>query len=203
MITKYGADTMRLDKKGFSLIEIMVAMAIFSIVSIAIMTTYTGFTRAYTTQEVTAGVQQSLRGALDIIVRDIRMAGFDPLDTGNFDIEIATLNNIRITADYNVDPLIELPEDTAFERITYNFDAANQELDQILYEGTASESNQLIVNNVTNVAFTYLDENNAVTATLIDIRTVAISMTIQENAGRGGTVSRTLSTRVKCRNLGF
>lgn len=191
---------MRLDKKGFSLIEIMVAMAIFSIISIAIMTTYTGFTRAYTTQEVTAGVQQNLRGALNIMARDIRRTGYDPADTDAFGIEVASAIKIRITSDTDLDGVVD---DSAFERITYNFDAANQELDQILYEGTASESNQSVVNHVTNLAFTYLDENNVVTATLTDIRTVTISITIQENAYRGGTVSRTLSTRVKCRNLGF
>ena len=203
MIIRYGEDGMRLDKKGFSLIEIMVAIAIMSILSIAMMKTYTGFTRVYTTQEVAAGVQQDLRAALNIMTQDIRMAGFDPLDTDNFGVEVATATNIRITADYNVDPTQIFPEDTAFERITYNFDAGNNRLEQILYETTGSESTQPVVDNVTNVAFTYLDANNAVTATLANIRTVTILMTIQEITRGSGTVNRTLSTRVQCRNLGF
>jgi len=210
MIIRYGEDGMRLDKKGFSLIEIMVAIAIMSILSIAMMKTYTGFTRVYTTQEVAAGVQQDLRAALNIMTQDIRMAGFDPTDSDNFGVEVATLNSIRITADLlDLDPTTDVIDangvidDSDFERITYNFNAGNNRLEQILYETTGSESTQPVVDNVTNVAFTYLDENNAVTATLADIRTVTISMTIDEPAGRGGTVSRTLSTRVRCRNLGF
>ncbi len=203
MIIRYGEDGMRLDKKGFSLIEIMVAIAIMSILSIAMIKTYTGFTRVYTTQEVAAGVQQDLRAALNIMTQDIRMAGFDPLDTDNFGVEVATATNIRITADYNVDPTQIFPEDTAFERITYNFDAGNNRLEQILYETTGSESTQPVVDNVTNVAFTYLDANNAVTATLANIRTVTILMTIQEITRGSGTVNRTLSTRVQCRNLGY
>ena len=191
---------MRLDKKGFSLIEIMVAIAIMSILSIAMMKTYTGFTRVYTTQEVAAGVQQDLRAALNIMTQDIRMAGFDPTDSDNFGVEVATATNIRITSDTDMNGVVDVSN---FERITYNFDAGNNQLEQILYETTGSESAQPVVDNVTNVAFTYLDEDNNITATLADIRTVTISMTIDEPAGRGGTVSRTLSTRVQCRNLGF
>jgi len=200
MIIRYGEDGMRLDKKGFSLIEIMVAIAIMSILSIAMMKTYTGFTRVYTTQEVAAGVQQDLRAALNIMTQDIRMAGFDPTDRDNFGVEVATATNIRITSDTDMNGVVD---ESNFERITYNFNAGTNQLQQILYETTGSESTQPVVDNVTNVAFTYLDVNNAVTATLADIRTVTISMTIQELAGRGGLVTRTLSTRVQCRNLGF
>jgi len=200
MIIRYGEDGMRLDKKGFSLIEIMVAIAIMSILSIAMMKTYTGFTRVYTTQEVAAGVQQDLRAALNIMTQDIRMAGFDPTDSDNFGVEVATATNIRITSDTDMNGVVD---ESNFERITYNFNAGTNQLQQILYETTGSESTQPVVDNVTNVAFTYLDVNNAVTATLADIRTVTISMTIQELAGRGGLVTRTLSTRVQCRNLGF
>ncbi len=200
MIIRYGEDGMRLDKKGFSLIEIMVAIAIMSVLSIAMMKTYTGFTRVYTTQEVAAGVQQDLRAALNIMTQDIRMAGFDPLDTDNFGVEVATATNIRITSDTDVDGVID---DSDFERVTYNFNAGTNRLEQVLYETTGSESTQPVVDNVTNVAFTYLDEDNNVTATLADIRTVTITMTIEEPAGRGGLVTRTLSTRVQGRNLGF
>ena len=200
MIIRYGEDGMRLDKKGFSLIEIMVAIAIMSVLSIAMMKTYTGFTRVYTTQEVAAGVQQDLRASLNIMTQDIRMAGFDPLDTDNFGVEVATATNIRITSDTDVDGVID---DSVFERVTYNFNAGTNRLEQVLYETTGSEVTQPVVDNVTNVAFTYLDEDNNVTATLADIRTVTISMTIQEITRGSGTVNRTLSTRVQCRNLGF
>ncbi len=200
MIIRYGEDGMRLDKKGFSLIEIMVAIAIMSILSVAMMKTYTGFTRVYTTQEVVAGVQQDLRGALNIMTQDIRMAGFDPTDSDNFGVEVATATNIRITSDTDMDGVVD---ESNFERVTYNLNAGTNQLQQILYETTGSESTQPVVDNVTNVAFTYLDANNAVTATLANIRTVTISMTVQEPAGRGGLVTRSLSTRVQCRNLGF
>jgi hypothetical protein len=58
-------------------------------------------------------------------------------------------------------------------------------------------------NNVSNLIFTYYDETGAVTTSRDAIRTVEISMTVQLPAGRGGTVGRTYSTRVRCRNIGL
>lgn len=194
---------MRPDNKGFSLIEIMVALAIMSILSIAIMKVYTGFTRSYTTQEVAAGVQQSLRGALNIMVQDIRMAGFDPADTDQFGIEEATATKIRITSDTNMNGVLEgsAANPQGFEQITYELGADNK-LYQALYETLGVISRQPIVDNVTNLTFTYYDADGA-TPPVTAITSVEISMTIDEPAGRGGTVSRSLSTRVQCRNLAF
>ncbi len=202
MIIRYGEDGMRLDKKGFSLIEIMVAIAIMSVLSIAMMKTYTGCTRVYTTQEVVAGVQQDLRAALNIMTQDIRMAGFDPQDADLFAIEEATANKIRFTSDTDMNGNLEPPPASVFEEITYEW-RADLTLYQTLYETIGNASTQTLVENVTNLTFTYLDGNNLPTATLANIRTVTILMTIQEITRGSGTVNRTLSTRVQCRNLGY
>ena len=61
----------------------------------------------------------------------------------------------------------------------------------------------LTENNVSNLNFTYYDDTGAVTTSVNAIRTVEISMTVQLPAGRGGAVSRTYSTRVRCRNIGL
>jgi hypothetical protein len=57
--------------------------------------------------------------------------------------------------------------------------------------------------NVSNLTFNYFDRNNNSTTDPSRIATVEISLTMQEPAGRGGTVSRTYSTRVRCRNIGL
>jgi hypothetical protein len=60
-----------------------------------------------------------------------------------------------------------------------------------------------MVNNVTNMRFRYFDEDDVETTDLNEIRSVAITMTVAEPAGRDGTVARTYNTRVRCRNLGI
>lgn len=193
---------MKSDKKGFTLIELMIAIAIFGILSVAVIKVYTGFTRAYTTQEVAAGVQQSLRAAIDIMVHDIWLAGLDtnPSDSVAFGITDATSNRIRFTSDRDGSMTLDASQ---FEEITYAWTGIGNPLNQILYETIGGANTQPLVNNVTALTFTYFDQNNNTTAILNDIRSVGIRMTIQEAAGREGLVTRSLSTRVRCRNLDF
>lgn len=192
---------------GFTLIEVLVSIAIVSIVLGAIFGMFNGLSRSYTQQDVISGVQQSLRGGLAIMTKDIRMAGFDPMDFDLFGIELASTTKIRLTSDTDMDGAVD---DSNFERISYDFDAGDNQLEQILYEGTGSVSTQPVIENVTILTFTYLDTNGntigglplTTLAACAAIRSVVIDMTVQEDAGRAGPVTRTLTTRVRLRNLG-
>jgi prepilin-type N-terminal cleavage/methylation domain-containing protein len=201
-----AADPSGAGSGGFSLVELLVAMAIASIVMAAIYSVYASLTRSYTTQNVAADVQQVMRAGIDFMAEDIMIAGLDPTRTADATIEVANSTNIRFTADRNMDGVIE---DSNFERITYLYVPAAKRLDQCLYEGTGSADWDTFIDNVTNLTFTYLDANgndlgNPVPgANLADIRTVVITMTVQEPAGRGGPVNRTYTTRVRCRNIGL
>jgi type IV pilus assembly protein PilW len=65
-----------LDRRGFTLIEVMAAIVIFSIVLTAVFATFTFQAQSYTTQSRVAEMQQNLRMSLDTLQRDIRMAGY-------------------------------------------------------------------------------------------------------------------------------
>ena len=62
--------------KGFSLVELLIVMAMMGIVTMAIYSLYEGTQRTASTQDEVVEVQQNLRIALDQIARDVRMAGF-------------------------------------------------------------------------------------------------------------------------------
>jgi prepilin-type N-terminal cleavage/methylation domain-containing protein len=64
-----------LNRNGVTLIELMVALVICGVVIGAIYRLFVAQTRAYTVQDQVAEVQQSVRGAMEILVRDLRMAG--------------------------------------------------------------------------------------------------------------------------------
>jgi len=68
-----------LNRNGVTLIELMVALVICGIVIGAIYRLFVAQTRAYTVQDQVAEVQQSVRGAMEILVRDLRMAGCETL----------------------------------------------------------------------------------------------------------------------------
>ena len=191
---------------GFSLVELMIALAVASIVLAAIFSIHTGLARSYTTQNVAADIQQVVRAGIDYISEDIMMAGLDSAGSAGTGIEVATSTNIRFTLDRNMNGNTD---NTDSERITYAFNGVTNELDQILYEGTLSADTDNLIDNVINATFIYLDADDndlgdpVSAANLANIRTVLISITVQEPAGRGGMVNRTYSNRVRCRNLGI
>ncbi len=185
---KYG-------NSGFTLIEVMVAMTIMSVVMVMVISVTTSLNRSNTTQNVAAGVQQVTRAGVDIMSRHIRMAGLNPLNITPIGFVEASPTKIRFKYDTDASGTIETNanEDVAF---LWN---ANKQL--ILQRDGNADSNRSLVDHVDNLTFRYLDADNIETSDLSAIRTIEISLTVEEPAGREQSLSRTYSTRVICRNL--
>ena len=191
-------------------------MAMSTVVALAIYSVFSITSKNFTTQNVAASAQQSLRAAIGLMARDIRVAGLDPIDTDNFGFEYASGTKIRFTAD-SIDSgsgeFNGTVDETNFEQITYEFQG--NQIMQTLYEGTASQNPAPLISNIDNVRFDYFDADNndlidyglsppqVPADALGNIRTVEILITIREPAGRDGSVSRTLTRRVECRNMAF
>ncbi|MFC1882907.1 PilW family protein [Thermodesulfobacteriota bacterium] len=185
---------------GFTLAELLLAMGIMLIVVAAIVSLFTSLNRMYTTQGVAAGVQQVTRTGIDIMTRNIRMAGFNPLNINPVGFVQAESSSIRFQYDTNGSGTIATNatgDDN--EDMAYLLNGNNQLIRQL---NGKTNSNQSLVDNVSTLAFRYFNEDDdMVTNELAAIRTVEISLTVEEPAGRGQVVSRTYSTRVICRNL--
>jgi type IV pilus assembly protein PilW len=69
-------------EQGVTLIELMVALAAFALVSVAAFAVLSSGQKTAVLNDQTVKVQQSARLALDIMARDIRMAGFGNAGTG-------------------------------------------------------------------------------------------------------------------------
>jgi prepilin-type N-terminal cleavage/methylation domain-containing protein len=192
--------------KGFSLVELMIALTVASIVVAAIYGIQAVLARSYTTQNVAADIQQAIRAGIDYISEDIMMAGLDSRGSADAGIEVATATNFRFTLDRNMNGSID---DIDSERITYAFNPATNRFDQCLYEGTGSDDWENLIENVIAANFAYQDADGndlgdpVPPADISDIRTVLISITVQEPAGRSGLINRTYANRIRCRNLGM
>jgi type IV pilus assembly protein PilW len=181
---------------GFTLAELVLAMGIMLIVVAAIISLFTSLNRMYTTQGVSADVQQVTRTGIDIMTRNIRMAGFNPLNINPVGIVQADSNSIRFEYDTNGSGTIATNGD---EDVAYLFNAENK---QLVQQKNGDGNRYPLVDNVFDLAFRYFDENDdMVTNDLAAIRSVEVSLTIEEPAGRDQPVQRTYSTRVICRNL--
>jgi type IV pilus assembly protein PilW len=62
----------------------LVALALTGIVSAAIYKAFSSQQKVYIVQDEVVEMQQNLRAAMDILVREIRMAGYDPTSSGQF-----------------------------------------------------------------------------------------------------------------------
>jgi len=181
---------------GFTLAEVMMALGIMLLVLTAIISLFTSLSRSYTTQNVAAGVQQVTRAGIDIMTRNIRMAGLNPLNLNRIGIIQAESDKIRFQFDTNGTGTIDTAPGSG-EDISYLLNAENK----LMQHRGENGKNEPLVENVTDLTFRYLDAQDLETNELDAIRTVEVSLTVAEPAGRDGILSRTYATRVICRNL--
>ncbi len=87
------------NKKGITLIELMIAAAVSGIAISGIYSAYHTQLKTYMIQTQIAEMQQNIRAGLDIMVREIRMAGYDPLGTADAGILTANADSIEFTMD--------------------------------------------------------------------------------------------------------
>jgi len=182
---------------GFTLVDILMGLALASVLMVAVVSLFTTMGRSYTTQNVAADVQAVTRAGVELMTQDIRMAGVNPAQISGVGIVAAAPANIQFTSDLNLNGTI----DDTYERITYYLNG--DRLMQQLFAGNPMP----LVENVTNLSFDYRDEDDVPVTDLVAdiaiIRTVIISMTVQASAGRSGALQRTYTARVRCRNLGL
>ncbi|MDL2274745.1 prepilin-type N-terminal cleavage/methylation domain-containing protein [Desulfosarcina sp. OttesenSCG-928-G10] len=198
----------RMGTQGFTLMELMVVIAMSTIILTAIVGLFAGLTRSYTTESARTTAQQDIRAAMNLMAMEIREAGLDPtgdLDTSGITNGFVTANtnaaSIAFVADFNYDG-----DEDPDERIMYRVENGR------LIRRVAGQEDDMLENVVANTAsaptppggtmpvFAYYDEDGDWTTTIKDIRIVAITLTIEEPAGRDGMVTRTLTQRVRLRN---
>ena len=88
--------------QGFTLVELLVAMAIATVVLTAIFFTFKSQQDSYVVQSQVAMTQQNVRGAMQLLSRDIQMAGYYT----NFETSIITMNWDDMGANESMHPII-------------------------------------------------------------------------------------------------
>ena len=181
-----------LGNEGFTITEFLIVFAMVSILLTGMIRLFGILNQSYTTQNVAAGVQQVARAGMNIMTRHIRMAGFNPLRLPDVGIkEDIFAGSIHFSYDLNGDGILEPKEDVRFEVVG-----------GVLVKKSLKRSEPL-ANNISDLRFTYINGDEQITNDHRLIKTVMISLTVTEPAGRRKPVSRTFSTRVICRNLGL
>ncbi|MCE3241786.1 MAG: putative rane protein [Deltaproteobacteria bacterium] len=157
--------------EGFTLVELMVSMGIGMVILAAVTTTFMSQTRIYNAQEQINEMQQNARGVLDILSRELKMAGYKP-NGGGFNGVTYSTTQLMVQADLNSDGAISTSS-TANEQITYAFDSANQQITRAVGSGSA----QVLAEHIAAFTFNYLDSAGAATTVSANIRQVSITIT--------------------------
>ena len=86
-------------ESGFTLIELLIALVISSFIMAGIYAAYRSQQDSYLAQEQVAEMQQNLRAALELMMADVRMAGYDQTKKAGATIETATATQFELTRD--------------------------------------------------------------------------------------------------------
>jgi len=92
---------LKINRKGFSLIEMMVALGILSLIIIGLVTFFSGGTRAWVTGQYQLEAQRNARLAMDRMVREIREADSTNDSSTSDSISFHTPFNGDIIYNYN------------------------------------------------------------------------------------------------------
>jgi type IV pilus assembly protein PilW len=182
----------RLNTQGFTMIELLLAMAISLLAIGAIYSTFLSQFKSYQIQEEVAAMQQNIRAAMFHLQREIRMAGYDPTGNAGAAIMIANVAELQFTIDKNGNSYLTNPGpppvNDSNEQIRYALtndvnrdgiaDGSPCNLGRAIWGGGL----QIVAENIDALNFVYLDADGTPTATLSEIRSVEI--TIVARTGR-------------------
>ncbi len=149
--------------KGFTLVELMITLAMSGIIIAAVYSVYSMQQRAYGRQNQVMEVQQKLRAVLYMMGQEIRMAGFNPQGAKDFGITRAEATAISFSMDSDSSKTVDPGEE-----VTYTLKG------DILERG-----NEALADYIENIEFYYTMKNGSQTLAPTDkkdIRAITISV---------------------------
>lgn len=193
---------------GFTLIELLVVIAIGGVVLTAIYELLNTNSKLYSSKENTMIMTQDLRAAVDILVREIRMAGCNPNGASGIGFQSdCSSTSIHFTMDTDSDGVTTGTN----EEIEYYLYTSNG-IQKLGRETGDSGSPQPVAEYVTNLAFIYYNDSGAVLTTPLsaaDLGNVyAVDISITAETPQVDVITHvkktdTMTTRVKIRNAGL
>ena len=186
---------------GFSLIELLIAMTLGLVVLGAISSVFLGQRQTYDAQEQITDMVQTARAAMDMMSREIRMAGYNPANAGFNGITYDS-SQLQIQADINGDGNTSSDPN---ENITYTYDAENFRIDR-----NTGSGGQPFAENIEAFNFVYLEADGttevntfADTGNIRQIRITITARTSKIDRALGDYRRYTLTSLVTPRNLGL
>jgi len=147
----------KLNRKGITLIELLTGLIICAIVTAGIYRVFVAQSRAYSVQDQVVEVQQSIRSAMEIVLRDLRMAGYDDYSVNstvtitNPIVYPVSSSSFAVNYEYYDTATAQYQRHT----VAYWRDAASSTLIRQLTVDTVARPQETLLENVDALDFTY------------------------------------------------
>ena len=147
-----------MNSKGITLIELLVALVLLALVTAGIYRLFLTQNTAYSVQDQVVEVQQNIRGAMEILLRDLRMTGYDDDCLVSKGIPVRVLvpiatplsdNSITVSYEYHNN------SHTSHELHTVRYRTAAGSLLRQLTVGGVAQPEESLLGNVTRLTFEY------------------------------------------------
>jgi len=176
-----------MNQKGITLIELLISLVIASIIIAGVYRVVISEAHVYTIQDAAAGIQNDARAGMEIMLADLRMAGYDKEGGGSAVVVPLPVSggahNISVQWEDN---------DTTVKEVRYYL-SGNQLMREILFNNAmAADSPHVVLDGVSDLSFSH-----SISGTTY-LRT-SISLTLQANP-LDRELSRTLVSSVIFRN---
>jgi type IV pilus assembly protein PilW len=191
-----------MSEKGFTLVELLTAIVPALIVLGAVTSTLIIQNRSYEQQAHIVEMQENVRAGMQMMTRELVMAGYDPTGTTGAGIVSTGPSSIRFTMDLDGDGDVS----DSNEDVTYALDATDKQLTR---KCTAVDTATPLAENIQGLFFTYYDSNNSTASDVGKIRRITIELTARtrkpdpDYLRNNGYRTRTLTSDVAPRNLGL
>ena len=197
---------------GFSLLELLIALAVFSFIVGGIFSNLTQSQTRYQFEQEVAEVQQTARNAADIMEREIKLAGFPIASYYDSALNWTSANSERVAAGFitlgatNLVFEADLLEDGIVDRVEYRLNGTTLERsarDKTAGGGAPAAVYQTLATNVTALTFSYLNSSGSATTAPADVRSVGILFNINTTSVDPQNRNRrtiTVQTRAAVRN---
>ena len=164
--------------RGFTLVELLLAVAIAGVVMAGVYSVYISQESSYVAQAQVTALEQKVRAAMFFMQRDISMAGCDPTGHAGAGILTAGSHSIRFTEDLNGDgDPAEYNEDITYALYT------SKGIQKLGRKSPFTATNQPVIEGVDALDFVYLDAaGNVLPAPVSDpsrIRSIQITLVVR------------------------
>jgi len=186
-------------KKGFSLIELLVAMSVMSIVLGATVSFFVLENRSSAVQEQRLELIQKAQSTLNHMADNLRMIGYDPNESGGFSFSYAESTRLGYTA-----PVLDSTGDPMIDTVTGN--PVVVAADWQLQNDTLMRSGEVISTDVERINFDYLDATGdpmsfpIVGLALDSIHNAVVTLTFRNPRTRYADFSYTVQGYIRLRN---